>query len=84
MFKLLTSTALALSFFLGACSSDNTVGEGPIHLSPRVEKGFERYLETFNPIVFAVSEYGNHYAATYCKDYRCLSSSYTYNAIKRC
>lgn len=49
----------------------NPKGEGPILISKRVERGFEKYKELSNPTYFAVAENGRFYGYSYCSDTKC-------------
>ena len=65
---------LVLAVIVGVSLSGclpNPKGEGPILISKRVERAFERYKDETNPTYFAVSENGSYYGYSYCSDSKC-------------
>lgn len=76
---------VAVCMALVGCSGiiDPAVGQGPIALSPDVEKGFAEYKARNAPRFFAVSTDGNVYYYSFCDVGRCLKQLKT-QVIRKC
>lgn len=73
---------LAFALTLAGCQSTNA-GNGPLHISSNVSNGYEKYLGTFSPGVFAVSQSGSCYSYYYCSG-NCRTENLSYKAVQSC
>ncbi|MDD9902814.1 MAG: hypothetical protein OXT06_04545 [Rhodospirillaceae bacterium] len=64
--------------------TDAVPGSGPLHLSSRVQRNLERYLDFETPSAFAVSADGNQSHGIYCSNAPCVSPGAKEAAVARC
>ncbi len=71
---------------LSACQSDNSVGSGPLTLSPDVQEYFDKYKKYTSPIVFVVSTDGNAADYLYCPEAYdgCIPGINTFHVLESC
>ena len=80
IYRIVVGTLLVLT--LAGCQITN-VGNGPLRISSTVSNGYEKYLGTFSPGVFAVSQAGSCYSYYYCSG-NCRTENLSYKAIQSC
>ncbi|MDX6748623.1 hypothetical protein SH611_02270 [Geminicoccaceae bacterium 1502E] len=76
--------ALPAATLLSGCLVTSQVGQGPITLSPGVEALYQRYLDTDEPMAFAVTADGSGASYYYCPDrYGCRGTERS-SAVQLC
>lgn len=66
--KIKTSFLFPFFALLAGCLVDTQSGQGPLLLTPGVERAYAAYLETDTPLAFAVTTDGDYAAYVYCPD----------------
>lgn len=80
MFRLFFILICCFSVIGSPARAEN--GSGPLTLSPYVFKGFQKYLDAYGALFFAVSEDGTRYGWSYCDNLPCGNNRHL--AIRVC